>query len=212
MFSSPRQRLYPIVDPQVCQRYGRDPLAVVSACLRGGASVLQLRVKSGSSAAFLELADAVVNAARAHAATVIVNDRADIARTAGAGGVHVGQEDLPPDAVRTILGSGWIGLSTHDQRQIDEALASAADYVAVGPIYQTGTKDTGYSARGLAFVREAAGRGKPVVAIGGITLERAPEVIAAGASAVAVITDLFVTNDVEARVREYLSALDVPSA
>jgi thiamine-phosphate pyrophosphorylase len=207
VLSSARQRLYPIVDPQVCEKYGRDARAVVSACLRGGATVLQLRVKSGSAAAFLELADAVVAAARAHEATVIINDRADIARAAGAAGVHVGQEDLPPDAVRTVLGRGWIGLSTHDQRQVDEALASAADYIAVGPISPTGTKDTGYSARGLNLVRYAAGRGKPIVAIGGITLERAPEVIGAGASAVAVITDLL-TGDVEARVRQYLRALD----
>jgi thiamine-phosphate pyrophosphorylase len=186
---------------------GHDPRAVASACFRGGAVVVQLRVKSGSSASFLELADALVAEARPHAATVVINDRADIARAAGAGGVHVGQDDLPPSAVRSILGAGLIGLSTHDRAQVDEALASGADYIAVGPIYHTGTKETGYSARGLDLVRYAAGRGTPVVAIGGITLERAPEVIAAGASAVAVITDLLEAPDVEARVREYLSAL-----
>jgi len=209
VFSTARERLYPIVDPQVCERLGHDARAVAAACARGGAAVLQLRVKSGSSASFLELSDAVVAEARQHELTVIINDRADIARAAGAGGVHVGQDDLPPHAVRAILGTGLIGLSTHDERQVDEALSSAADYIAVGPIYQTGTKETGYRARGLDLVRHAAGRGKPVIAIGGITLARAPEVIAAGASAVAVITDLLITSDVEARVREYLSMLEM---
>jgi thiamine-phosphate pyrophosphorylase len=207
VFSSPGERIYPIVDTDVCHRRGLDPHAVATACIRGGATILQLRVKSGSSASFLELADAVVAEARAYGVTVVVNDRADIARASCAGGVHVGQEDLPPHVVRTVLGGGLIGLSTHDERQVDEAVASVADYVAIGPIYQTGTKDTGYAARGLDLVRYAAGRGKPVVAIGGITLERAPEVIAAGASAVAVITDLLNGTDVESRVREYLSVL-----
>ena len=86
-------------------------------------------------------------------------------------------------------------------------MASAADYVAVGPVFGTVTKDTGYSARGLDLVQRAAGRGKPVVAIGGITLDRAPEVIAAGAGSVAVITDLLSGGDPESRVREYIRAL-----
>jgi thiamine-phosphate pyrophosphorylase len=114
---------------------------------------------------------------------------------------------MSPGAVRAVLGPGVIGLSTHDEGQIDEALMSpVVDYVAVGPIYETGTKNTGYSARGLNLVRYAAGRGKPVVAIGGIDLERAPAVIAAGASLVAVITDLYATGNVETRVQEYIRA------
>ena len=206
MLQGPADRLYPIIDPQVCERRGLAPLDVAAACLEGGARILQLRVKEGTSSSFLQLAEAVVALARG-SATVIVNDRADIAVMAGAGGVHVGQDDLPPEAVRAILPHGTIGLSTHDDRQIDAGLASDADYIAVGPIYQTGTKDTGYSARGLDLVRRAAGRGKPVVAIGGIDLERAPEVIRAGASAVAVISDLLATGDVAARVRDYLAVL-----
>ena len=90
---------------------------------------------------------------------------------------------------------------------MDEALDSAADYVAVGPVFGTATKETGYTARGLDLVRRAAGRGKPVVAIGGITLDRAPEVIAAGAGSVAVITDLLSGGDPESRVRDYIRAL-----
>jgi thiamine-phosphate pyrophosphorylase len=138
---------------------------------------------------------------------VIVNDRADIARMADANGVHVGQEDLEVEAARAVVGEhAIVGLSTHTREQVDAALSTSASYVAVGPIFTTATKDTGYDARGLDLVAYAAGRGKPIVAIGGITLERAPDVIAAGAAAVAVISDLL-TDDIERRVRAFVSAL-----
>ncbi len=127
---------------------------------------------------------------------------------AGADGVHVGQTDLPVAEVRGIVGpDAIVGLSTHDRAQVDAALATDASYVAVGPIFSTATKETGYTARGLELVSYAAGRGKPVVAIGGITLERAPSVVAAGASAVAVISDILAGDDAEARVRAFLAAL-----
>jgi thiamine-phosphate pyrophosphorylase len=175
--------------------------------VRGGAKLLQIRAKDDSSAALLALVERAVTATRGHGARLIVNDRADLARLAEADGVHVGQTDLPVESVRSIVGSDKIvGLSTHDRAQVDAALASAATYIAVGPIFATATKDTGYAARGLDLVGYAAGRGKPVVAIGGITLERAPAVIAAGASAVAVITDILV-DDPESRVRAYLERL-----
>lgn len=199
-------RFYPIIDSALCAARGLDPRAVAAACFRGGARLLQLRVKDGGSAAFLALAEAVVADALPYAATVIVNDRADIARLAGAGGVHVGQDDLPVAAVRALFGPGLIGISTHDPHQIDEAVGSDADYVAVGPIFQTATKETGYDARGLALVRYAAGRGKPVVAIGGITLDRAPAVLAAGAASVAVIADVL-GDDPERRTRAYLAVI-----
>ena len=207
MFDSPAHRFYPIVDADLCRTRDLNPRAIATACFAGGARILQLRVKSGSSAAFLDLAAAVVDDARPFDATVIVNDRADIARLSGAGGVHVGQDDLPPAEVRAIVGPGLIGLSTHDVDQVADALASAADYLAAGPIFGTTTKDTGYEARGLDLVRRAAGRGKPVVAIGGITRDRAAAVVAAGAASVAVITDLLADGDPEARTREYLRAL-----
>ena len=207
MFDTPAERFYPIVDADVCRDRGLEPRSLALACLHGGARVVQLRVKSGSSARFLDLATEIIGAAGPFGAAVIVNDRADIARMARASGVHVGQDDLPPDAVREVLGDGVIGLSTHDAEQVDEALSTVADYVAVGPVFGTATKDTGYTARGLDLVRQAAGRGKPVVAIGGITLDRAPEVITAGAGSVAVITDLLHGGDPESRVREYIRAL-----
>ena len=208
MFDTPAERLYPIVDADICRDHGLEPRSLALACFHGGARLVQLRVKSGSSARFLDLAEEVVAAAVSFGAAVIVNDRSDIARLARAAGVHVGQDDLPPDAVRQVFGDGVIGLSTHDPQQVDEALRTPADYVAVGPVFGTVTKHTGYSARGLDLVQRAAGRGKPVVAIGGMTLERAPEVIAAGAASVAVITDLLSGGAPESRVRAYIRVLE----
>lgn len=200
--------LYPIVDVDLCRARQLDPLVLLAAFLDGGATFIQLRDKDPSSAARLALADAAVALARQAGARLIVNDRPDIARMAAADGVHVGQEDLPVDDVRRIVGADAIvGLSTHDAAQIDLAAGSSADYIAVGPIYGTVTKDTGYAARGLDLVRQASAHGKPVVAIGGITLERAPEVIAAGASSVAVISDLLTGGDSAARVRAFLDRL-----
>src|SRR5262249_53763581 len=136
------------------------------------------------------------------------NDRADVAKLTGADGVHVGQDDLPVDDVRRLVGAAAIvGLSTHDEAQVDRAIETSASYIAVGPIYGTSTKDTGYTARGLDLRRYAVARasGRRVVAIGGITFDRAPEVLAAGAASVAVITDLL-TADPIARVRAFLTA------
>jgi thiamine-phosphate pyrophosphorylase len=125
--------------------------------------------------------------------------------------VHVGQEDLPPADVRSITGPAPIvGLSTHTTEQIDAALAEPISYLAIGPVFATGTKATGYDSVGYRMVEHAAGRaaasGLPVVAIGGITLDTAPRVIDAGAAAVAIITDLLLGNP-EARVRAYIGAL-----
>src|SRR5262249_39734054 len=153
---------------------------------------------------FLGVAEAIVRDALQVHAPIIVNDRADLARLSGAAGVHVGQDDLDVESVRAIVGPrAIVGVSTHDRRQIDAALDSSASYIAVGPVFATHTKDTGYEARGLALVEYAAGCGKPVVGIGGITLERARAVVAAGASAVAIISDLIAHGDVEARARAF---------
>src|SRR6185312_6236317 len=135
-----------------------------------------------------------------------------VARLAGAAGVHVGQDDLAPEHVRALIGDGRIiGFSTHAIAQIDDAVRRPIDYVAVGPIFGTGSKDTGYDAVGLTLVQEAARRAAPlglgVVAIGGITIERAADVIAAGATSVAIISDLLSTGDPRARVAQYLDRL-----
>ncbi len=143
---------------------------------------------------------------------IIVNDRADIAWLAGAAGVHVGQDDLPPGATRRIVGpDAVVGWSTHTPEQLVASRAEPISYLAIGPVFRTSTKDTGYDSVGLDRVRAAAEeahrRPIPLVAIGGITLDRAQAVIDAGADSVAVITDLLVTNDPRARVEAYLALL-----
>lgn len=201
--------LYPIIDIDICRLRGIDPLWLADACMAGGVRLLQVRQKGPETggAALLETVRGIVGAARPLGATVIVNDRADIAAMAGAGGVHVGQDDLSPADARAITGGrAIIGVSTHTPGQIDEALASPADYLAVGPVFLTMTKDTGYDPRGFELVRRAAGRGKPVVAIGGITLANGGEVLAAGADSVAIISDLLTDTDVSTRVRQFLSS------
>jgi thiamine-phosphate pyrophosphorylase len=156
----------------------------------------------------LDLADALV-ASRPLDSLLIVNDRPDLALMAGASGVHVGQDDLAVPDVRKIEPELLVGVSTHTTDQLAAAAESSADYIAIGPVFGTATKDTGYHAVGLELVRYAArvAGGRPVVAIGGITVENAPQVVAAGAAAVAVITDLF-AEPVEARVARYLRALE----
>ena len=180
--------------------------------MRGGATFLQLRAKNLSGEAFLATAAAVVQLAHRQGARVLVNDRADIARLAGADGVHVGQDDLTPAAVRSIVGDAAIvGLSTHTVEQIERAVGQPVSYLAVGPVFVTATKATGYDAIGLDRVRDAArragARGLPLVAIGGITLENAASVLAAGAASVAVIGDLLAGSDPEARVRAFVERL-----
>ena len=205
-------RFNAILDTEACARVGRPPLDVARAFLAGGARFLQLRAKNLSGHEFLDLASAVVELAHRDQAVVIVNDRADIARLAAADGVHVGQEDLSPAAVRAIVGdTASVGLSTHTTEQIDAAVFQPVSYIAVGPVFGTVTKATGYEHVGLAMVREAArratARGLPLVAIGGITLENAASVLDAGAASVAVISDLLAGGDPEARVRAYRDRL-----
>jgi len=202
--------LYAILDADVARARGFDPVDLARAFFAGGARLVQVRAKSLASGPYLELCETVVRAGAAHGALVVVNDRPDIARLAGAAGVHVGQDDLPVEAARRVAGPrALVGLSTHDTAQLEAGAASSADYLAVGPVFGTRTKETGYEAVGLDLVRRAAAiaRRKPVVVIGGVTLGTAAAAIAAGATSVAVISDLLATGDPEARVREYLRRL-----
>lgn len=148
-----------------------------------------------------------MRAAEPYRAAIIVNDRVDVARMSGASGVHVGQDDVAPHAARDLLGAdAVVGYSTHTIEQVDAAVAEPVTYVAVGPVFGTRTKATGYEPIGLRLVGEAArrARGLPVVAIGGITVDTAADVLAAGASCVAVIGDLLAGGDPRGRVAEYL--------
>src|ERR1700704_2461563 len=146
-----------IIDVDVAQRAGWTPIDLASAYINGGARFLQIRAKSLSAAAFLELASRICAIAHPAGAVVVVNDRVDIARLAGADGVHVGQDDLAPAAARTLIGpAAIVGLSTHTEPQIDAAVSQPVTYIAVGPIFGTSTKATGYNAVGLDRVRYAA--------------------------------------------------------
>ena len=200
------------MDAEAAAAAGWPILDLAAAYLRGGATFLQLRAKNMSGDALLATASAVVQLAHRHQARLVVNDRADIARLAEADGVHVGQEDLPPAAVRTLVGAAAIvGLSTHTIEQVDRAVLEPVTYVAIGPVFGTATKATGYEPIGLGMVREAArraaARGLPLIAIGGITLENAGSVLDAGAASVAVISDLLATGDPEARARAFVDRL-----
>ena len=141
---------------------------------------MQLRAKRLASGPFLELAEALVSRGRPYGARIIVNDRVDVAVLSRAAGVHVGQDDLAPADARAQLGPGAIlGVSTHDEAQFACALREPVSYIAVGPIFGTRTKDTGYAPVGLDLVRAARRLGPtvPIVGIGGITLETAPLVL-----------------------------------
>jgi len=202
--------LHAILDVEVAAAANWDVVDLARAFLDGGARLIQLRAKHVHSAPFLGLCDALVGAAVPYGARIVVNDRADLARMSGAAGVHVGQDDLAPRAARLLLGSeAVVGHSTHTVAQIEAAVHEPVTYIAIGPVFGTRTKATGYEPVGLARVSEAArlSRGLPVVAIGGITLDTAPAVIGAGAASVAVIADLLATADPGRRVRAYLDAL-----
>ena len=138
IFVSP---LYVICDADVCRHAGWTLVDFASACLDGGARLLQVRAKAESSSRTLDDTRAIVERAAAASAQVIVNDRADIARLAGAAGVHVGQDDLSPDQVRDIVGQrALVGRSTHTRAQLDAALSEPISYVAIGPVFGTSTK------------------------------------------------------------------------
>jgi thiamine-phosphate pyrophosphorylase len=140
---------------------------------------------------------------------LIVNDRADVARLAGAAGVHVGQDDLPPVAARQIVGSeGIVGLSTHTAAEIEAAHSVPVDYLAFGPIFATATKPDHELVVGCEGLRGARRRTqRPLVAIGGITPENAAEVIQAGADSVAVIGGWMAADNIPRRLEEFRRAL-----
>jgi thiamine-phosphate pyrophosphorylase len=196
----------------VAARAGWTPLDLARAYVDGGALILQIRAKQLASGPFLDLCEAIVRVAKPYRASVIVNDRADLAVMSDAAGVHVGQEDLAPAEARRLVGpTRVVGFSTHTVAQIDAAVREPISYLAVGPVFGTKTKDTGYSAVGLDLVSTAARQAGPipVVAIGGITIETAESVLQAGATSVAVIGDLLAQGNPRERVAAYLQRLMV---
>lgn len=159
--------------------------------ISGGARLLQLREKDASSREILRLAREL-RRVLPNEVTLILNDRADIAVAAQANGVHVGQDDIPPEAARRIIGQNAIlGVSTHNPEQLAAADKTSANYLAVGPVFSTISKNNPDPVIGLEGIRQARAKSrKPLVAIGGITLQNCRSVIEAGADSVAVITEL----------------------
>lgn len=211
-------RLYAILDVDAVTARAWAPVDVCAAWLDGGVRLIQLRAKSLPAGAFLKLADACAALCRGAGAQLIINDRADIAVMCGAGGVHVGQDDLCVADVRRVVGPlAIVGISTHTDAQLVEAVREPISYVAIGPVFGTRTKDTGYEAVGLDAVRRAAeaahAAAVPLVAIGGITHDRAAEVLAAGADSLAVISDLLggkKWRGLEGRARAWVNAIAGP--
>ena len=196
-------RLYAIVD--AAQTGGRPLAEVVDAMLAGGVAVLQLRVKDGPADEFLRMALDTRERTERAGCLFIVNDRVDIALAARADGVHLGQDDLPLEAARPLMGDRLIGISTHSVEQAEEAERGGADYIGFGPMFPTRTKETGYASRGPAMLRSVRSRVHlPIVAIGGITAGNVTQTWDSGADAAAMISYLTRGEDVAARVKEIL--------
>jgi thiamine-phosphate pyrophosphorylase len=195
--------LYAILDPDLAAA----PLTSLADTLAGvGVRLMQLRDKHGSAAQIHSQTTQLLACLSPRGVRLIVNDRPDIAAMTAAGGVHVGQEDLPVEEARRICGpSRWVGVSTHNLEQLREADLTSADYIAVGPIFPTATKENPDPVVGLDFLRAARQlTRKPLVAIGGITVGSAADVYQAGANSLAVIRDLLVARNPAERAREYL--------
>ena len=183
-------RLYAILDAAFFSDTS-ELVASADELTSAGCTLLQYRNKSGNARLILEQAR-VLKTRLASFIRLIMNDRADLCLAADFDGVHVGQEDLSPQSVRTIIGPDrWLGVSTHNPEQLSEADLTSADYLAIGPVFATSSKNNPDPVVGLEGVRRArALTSKPLVAIGGITRKNAASVIEAGADSVAVISDL----------------------
>jgi thiamine-phosphate pyrophosphorylase len=199
--------LYAIADAQVLAARG-IALADFARGLRdAGATLLQYRNKTGSPQEILQAAAILREVFAGSGATLVMNDRADLTVLAGFDGVHVGQNDLSPDDARTVVRAKRIvGVSTHNDAQVRVADASWADYIAIGPVFATGTKENPDSVVGLEGIRRARALTiKPLVAIGGITRENARSVLDAGADSIAVISGLIAQGEtVEQVARDFL--------
>ena len=193
---------YAMIDPAG----GHEPVLLAETMLDAGARIMQLRLKDAPGRDFLAAARAIADMCRKRGATLIVNDRVDIAILANAHGVHLGQTDLPLDAARRIIGNDkMIGISTHNVEQARAAEGGGANYIGFGPMYPGGLRNNA-AGKGLDELRSIRAALKiPIVAIGGISEARVVETLAAGADAVAIITDVVNAPDIGAKVRSILA-------
>jgi len=183
-----------------------DHVAQVREFLSAGVYVFQVREKQMDDRAFCSLLLQIRQVCDQASAQFIINDRIDLALASGADGVHLGQTDLPVDVARRLLGQeAIIGISTHNRIQFLQAQEMDVDYVAIGPIYETGTKESPYPPLTHQFIQEVVKlKRHPLVAIGGISLETAPRVWEAGADSIAVISDIIDAPNPGQRISEYL--------
>lgn len=191
-------------------RWTRSPLEIAEAACRGGAQVVQLRVKHLGDRDALAQAHAIRKCTRAAGLRFVVNDRFDLALLTEADGVHLGQEDLPPASLPAAARKALqIGRSTHDEAQWRRACEEPVDYIAFGPVYGTASKQSEYDARGLDAVRAAARAAapRPLVVIGGIDLARTAELVRAGAAGIAVISAVAAAPDMVQATRSLVDAL-----
>ena len=199
---------YPIIDTQVLAQAGLAPVEMARALARAHLSLVQFRHKGVYTREILAQAEEVGKIVRQSGARYIINDRADIALMLAADGVHVGQDDLPPAKVRKLVGEGMIlGFSTHNEQQLRDGDREPVDYLALGPIFGTPSKQNPDPVVGTAeLARLRAFTKKPLVAIGGIARANAREVLTAGANSLAVISDA-VGPDLDARIAEWISLI-----
>ena len=199
-------KLYPITDRKIS---GLSHAAQVERLCAGGATFIQLREKHLSPREFYREAAEALEVARKHNARLIINDRADIALALRADGVHLGQDDLPPEAARALLGEDFIiGYSTHNVEQAMLAAKLPVDYLAIGPLFSTSSKinpDPVVNLDGLRRVRDELGEDLPLVAIGGINLKNAQDALRSGADTLAIISYLLeMPSEITVRTRELL--------
>lgn len=200
---------YPILDTGAALARDLDPVRAAQELLDGGARILQFRHKGFLSRQAFAWLEEIAGLTRQAGATLVVNDRADLARLFGAA-LHLGQDDLPPTAARTVTGAQTlIGFSTHNEAQLRAAASEPVDYVALGPIFGTATKENPDAMVGLAELRRLRPlTARPLVAIGGITRSTALSVREAGADSVAIIADLFPEDgNLRQRTQEWLALL-----
>jgi thiamine-phosphate pyrophosphorylase len=209
--------LYPIIDTEALGTRGLSPIPFAESVLAARPPLVQLRAKALGGRETLELLRELVPRAHRAGALLFANDRPDLAVLAGADGVHVGQADLPLEEVRRFAPGLKVGVSTHDERQLEAALAAKPDYVAFGPVFSTGSKAAPEPTVGVERLagagRLARAAGVPLVAIGGIARDRL-EAVRDHADLVAVIAALLPSatgpDDIEARARALSTALDIP--
>jgi thiamine-phosphate pyrophosphorylase len=196
--------IYPITDKKLARRTSH--FSILRELVRGGALLVQVRDKHTPLQELLRDLRQCVEFAAGRGVTLIVNDRCDLALSCGAKGVHLGQDDLPPEAARAILGdTKIIGFSTHSLGQVKKSSHLPVQYIGFGPIYATSTKESSIPALGLQRLAQACKASSvPVVAIGGIRLEQVPAVMEAGAASLAVISALMEAKDLARRMERFL--------